>query len=77
MLGGRPARIGGDLALPNNRIFLQIFAIERSLHFAALAICDVVKFPLHIIWTMNLRCDGSEFRVHFPVGWYVDGALLG
>ena len=31
----------GELGLPNNRMFLRILVIERSLHFASLAICDV------------------------------------
>lgn len=50
MVGGRPTRTGGDLALPNNLIFLRILVAERSLHFAAWAICDIVSaFLLHII----------------------------
>lgn len=49
MFGGRPAEIG-DLTLPNSRMFLWIFVIERSVHFATFAICDVINlFLLRII----------------------------
>ena len=46
----QPTETGGDLALPNNRKFLRMLVIERSLHCASFAICDVVSlFLLHII----------------------------
>ena len=46
ILDGRPGAIGGDLALPNNRIFFRMLVTDRSLHFATLAICGVVSFFL-------------------------------
>ena len=62
MLLGRPARTGGGPALSNNRRFLRICVIERLLHPAALAICDVVSNLLCIIWQINSRFHGSRFR---------------
>jgi hypothetical protein len=46
ILGCRPTETGGDLALPNNRKFLRMLVIERSLHCATFAICDVVSLLL-------------------------------
>jgi hypothetical protein len=37
-IGGGPEGILGGLGLPNNRIFLHMLVIERSVHFASLAI---------------------------------------
>lgn len=63
MLGGGPGGIVGELGLPNNRIFLRMLVIERSLHFASLAICDVVSlFLLLIMCKIMLRCQGLRFR---------------
>jgi hypothetical protein len=50
ILDCRPTETGGHLALPNNRKILRMLEIERSLHCATFAICDVVSlFLLHII----------------------------
>jgi hypothetical protein len=50
MLSCRPTETGGDLALPSNRKFLRMLVMERSLHRATFAICDVVSlFLLRII----------------------------
>ena len=55
MLGGGPGGIVGELGLLNSRIFLRTLVIERSLHFASLAICDVVShFLLLIMCTIIL-----------------------
>jgi hypothetical protein len=63
MHGAWPVRIWGDLAVPNCHMFLRIFVIEHSEHFASLAICDVVSvFLLHIIWTIIVHCQDSRFR---------------
>ena len=63
MLGGGPGGIVGELGLPNNLMFLRTLVIERSLHFASLAICDVVSlFLLIIMCTIILRCHGFRFR---------------
>jgi hypothetical protein len=43
MLSGWPGGIVGELGLLNNRMFLRILVLERSLHFASLAIGDVVS----------------------------------
>ncbi|EPS27391.1 hypothetical protein PDE_02334 [Penicillium oxalicum 114-2] len=39
--GSRSTDTRGNLAPPNNREFLRISVIERSLHYATFAICDV------------------------------------
>lgn len=60
MLGYRPTWTGGDLALPNNRMFLGILVTERSLHFGTFAIYDMVNlFLLNIRWPISLHCQGS------------------
>ena len=62
MLGCRPTWTGGDLALPNNKMFLRMLVIEPHYTFATFAICDVVSpFLLRIIWTIILRYQGSIF----------------
>lgn len=69
MLGGWPVEIGGDLTLPNNCMFLQIFVIERSVHFVISAIYDVVNlFLLRIIWIMISCCQDSRF---LAILWWV------
>jgi len=46
----------GELGLPNNRMFLRMLVIERSLHFASFAICDIVRlFLLLIMCIIMLR----------------------
>jgi hypothetical protein len=45
MIASRPAGTEGDLALPNNRMFLRMLVMERSLHFATFTIWDVVSLP--------------------------------
>lgn len=50
ILGSRLTETRGYLALPNNRKFLRILVMERSLQCAYFTICDVVSlFLLHII----------------------------
>lgn len=76
MHGAWPVRIWGDLAVPNCRMFLRIFVIERSEHLASLAICDVVSvFLLRIIWTIIVRSQDSRFRA-ILLALYVDGTLV-
>lgn len=63
MHGACPVRIWGDLAVLNCCMFLRIFVIERSEHFASLAICDVVSvFLLCIIWAIIVCCQDLRFR---------------
>lgn len=53
----------GELGLPNNRMYLRMLMIERSLHFASLAICDIVSlFLLLIMCIIMLRWEGLRFR---------------
>lgn len=55
--------IVAELGLPNNRIFLFMLVIERSLYFASLANCDGVSlFMLLFMCTITLRCQGFRFR---------------
>jgi hypothetical protein len=55
-------------------MFLQIFVIERSEHFASLAICDAVSvFLLCIIWTIIVRCQDTRFRAILL--WYLGCGL--
>lgn len=82
MLGGGPGVIVGELGLPNNLIFLRVLVIERSLHFARLAICDIVSlFLLIILCTIILYCQESWFRAilrrfrELSVSW-VGGMLV-
>ena len=49
IVGCRPTETGGDLTLPNNRRFLRIFVIERSLHYAHLC---------------HLRCSESALTTY-------------
>jgi hypothetical protein len=59
-------------------MFFRTLVIERSLHFATFAICDVVSlFLLRIIWTVILRCQGSVFLAIFEVVWVFAGARSG
>ena len=66
MLSGGPGGIVGELGLLNNRMFLRILVLERSLHFASLAICDVVSLPLLLYHVYNhLTLPGIQFLRHF------------
>lgn len=50
--------------------------IERSEHFASLAICEVVSvFLLRIIWNSNCTLPGLDVSCQFAVA-FVDGTLV-
>jgi hypothetical protein len=67
ILGCRPTETGGDLALPNSRKFLHMLVIERSLHCATCAICEVVSlFLLHM--NNHLTLPGIDVSGHFARG---------
>jgi hypothetical protein len=54
MLRRRPTRVEGALTFPNRRRLLLMLIIERLLHSAALAICDVVSDLLDIMcWIIS------------------------
>lgn len=60
MLRRRPTRVGGALTFPNRRRLLLMLIIERLLHSAALAICEVVSNLLDIMfWTISSLERGS------------------
>jgi hypothetical protein len=68
MLSGWPGGIVGELGLLNNRMFLRILVLERSLHFASLAIGDVVSLPLLLYHAYNhLKLPGIQFLPHFAM----------
>lgn len=68
ILGCRPTEAGGDLALPNNRKFLRMFVIQRSLHCATFAICGVVSVFLLYIMNNHLMLPGIDVSGHFVRG---------
>jgi hypothetical protein len=50
MLRRRPTRVRGALAFSNRRRLLLMLIMERLLHSAALAICEVVSDLLDIMF---------------------------
>lgn len=60
MLRRRPTRVGGALTFPNWWRLLRRLMIERSLHSAASAICDVFSDSLSIISRIISSFEGGS-----------------
>ena len=62
ILRGRPPGFTGGLSVPNMRRSERIFLIEHSLHSAASAIWEVVKYFLRNISRISICFQGSRWR---------------
>lgn len=77
MLRRRPTRVDGDLTFPNKRRLLRILIIERWLHSAAAAICDVFKDPLYIMSRILSSLEGESRGAICAGSLEVDYSVVG